>query len=298
MGRFQAMESMRKDQLESLITERYPSLPPKLRIAARYVLDAPADVAMQSMRSVAASAGLQPASMLRFARELGFENYETFRAIYIDWLSAHDSTFVNRAESLRSRAGGDGAERLFAEMFDTEVLSLDRTLGAANRDAFAAAQKALSAARRVYILGVRSLFPAAYYLDYAFRLFTDRSVLLTGVGGAAADELRHITPQDALVAFSFAPYASITVDAARFAVERGAQTIAVTDSAVSPIASGAKVVLLAPNASPALIPSILPALAVAQALANLMVTAGGSETLEAIGESEAQLQRFNVYSHR
>jgi DNA-binding MurR/RpiR family transcriptional regulator len=289
---------MTKQDVEKLISERYQSLPPKLKLAARHVLDSPKDIAIQSMRSVAADAKLQPAAMLRLARELGFDSYEGFRALYVSWLSSSETTFVARAKSLRKRRVGDGQEKLIADMYDTEVVSLDRTLGAANAAAFEAAKKILTAARRFYVMGLRSLFPAAYYLDYACRLFSDKSVLVTGVGGAVADELRRASPKDALVVFSFAPYARLTVDAVHYAAERHVKIIAITDSVVSPVVNGASVVLLAPNAGPGLVPSILPAMAAAQALASLMVTAGGAATLGEIARSDAQLHRLHAYTDR
>lgn len=289
---------MTKEEVEKLISERYQSLPPKLKVAARHVLDAPKDIAIQSMRSVAADAKLQPATMLRFARELGFDGYEGFRALYVSWLSSSEMTFVARAKTLRKRRVSDGQEKLLSEMYEMDVVSLDRTLGAANSAAFEAAKKLLVAARRFYVLGLRSLFPAAYYLDYACRLFSDKSVLVTGVGGAIADELRRAAAKDVLVVFSFDPYARLTVEAVRYAAERKVKIVAVTDSIVSPIAEAASVVLLAPNAGPALVPSILPAMAVAQALANLMVTAGGAATLGEIARSDAQLQRLHAYADR
>ena len=183
---------MTKEELEKLISERYRSLPPKLKLAARHVLDSPKDIAIQSMRSVAADAKLQPAAMLRLARELGFDTYEGFRALSVSWLSSSEMTYVARAKSLRKRRLCDGQERLLADMYDTEVVSLDRTLGAANAAAFDAAKKVLTAARRFYVLGLRSLFPAAYYLDYACRLFSDESVLVAGVGGAVADSAARV----------------------------------------------------------------------------------------------------------
>jgi DNA-binding MurR/RpiR family transcriptional regulator len=289
---------MTKEEVEKLISERYQSLPPKLKVAARHVLDAPKDIAIQSMRSVAADAKLQPAAMLRLARELGFDSYESFRALYVNWLSSSDMTFVARAKSLRKRQVNDGQEKLLADMYDTEAVSLDRTLGAANAAAFEAAKKIMVASRRFYVLGLRSLFPAAYYLDYACRLFSDKSVLLAGVGGAVTDELRRASTKDALIAFSFEPYARLTVDAVHYAAERHVKIVAVTDSVVSPIVEGASVVLLAPNAGPALTPSILPAMAVAQALASLMVTAGGTATLDEIARSDAQLHRIHAYADR
>jgi DNA-binding MurR/RpiR family transcriptional regulator len=289
---------MTKEEVEKLISERYRSLPPKLKVAARHVLDAPKDIAIQSMRSVAADAKLQPAAMLRLARELGFDSYASFRALYVDWLSSRETTFVVRARSLRKRRVNDGQEKLLADMYETEVVSLDRTLGAANAAAFEAAKKVLIAARRFYVLGLRSLFPAAYYLDYACRLFSDKSVLVAGVGGVVADELRRACSKDALIAFSFKPYARLTVDAVRYAAQRHVKIVAVTDSVVSPIIEGAHVVLLAPNAGPALVPSILPAMGVAQALASLLVTAGGTATLGETARSDAQLHQIQAYIDR
>ncbi len=287
---------MTKEALEKLISERYPSLPPKLRTAARYVLDAPKDVAIHSMRAVAANANLQPAAMLRLARELGFGSYESLRAVYVAWLSSNERTFVGRARSLRQRGVNDSQGKLFAEMYDKEVGSLDQILGTTNAAGFESAQAILLGARRFYVLGMRSLFPAAYYLDYACRLFTDKSVLMAGTGGTIADEFRRATDKDALVVFSFEPYARMTVDAVEYAKDRHVKVVAITDTAVSPVAAGASVVLLAANHGHSLFPWILPAMSVAHALASLVIAAGGAATLEEIARSDAQLKRLRVYT--
>lgn len=287
---------MTKEEAERLITERYPSLPPKLKIAARYVLDAPKEVAIHSMRTVAGHAKLQPAAMLRLARELGFDSYESFRALYVDWLSAGDGTYVARATSLRQKRTERGTAKLLSDIYDIEVGSLDRTLGAANAAAFETAAKLLLTSRRIYILGLRSLYPAAYYLDYTCRLFTDKTVLISGAGGTIADELRRATRQDAIVAFSFEQYAQLTVDIVRYAAERRVRIVAITDSVVSPIAEHASVLLLAANAGASLFPSNIPAMVVAHALASLMIAAGGAATVREIGKSETQLERLRVYS--
>jgi DNA-binding MurR/RpiR family transcriptional regulator len=284
-----------KEDVEKLIAERFATLPPKLKIAARRVLDAPKDVAIHSMRSVAAAAQVQPAAMLRLARELGFDNYESFRALYVSWLSSNESSFAARAKSLRKR-GAQGHDKWFAQMYDAEVASLDQTLGHGNAAAFEGAKKILLGARRFYVLGVRSLFPAAYYFDYACRLFSDKSVLVTDVGGTLADQLRHATDRDALVAFSFEPYARLTVEAVHYAAERRVKVIAITDSVVSPIAKGASIVLKTPSTGPTLFPWIIPAMTVAHALASLMIAAGGATTLAEIAKSDEQLKRLRAYA--
>src|SRR3984893_15529146 len=83
-----------KEEVEKLISESYQSLPPKLKVAAPHVPAATKGIAIKSMRSVAADAKLPPATMLRFARELGFDSYESFRALYVSRLSSSALPFV------------------------------------------------------------------------------------------------------------------------------------------------------------------------------------------------------------
>jgi len=54
------------------ILERFSSLSPKLQAAARYVVDHPNEVVIQSMRNLAEVAGTKPATLVRLAQQIGF----------------------------------------------------------------------------------------------------------------------------------------------------------------------------------------------------------------------------------
>ena len=61
------------------ITEHYPMLSPKLQQAAQHVLRRPDDVALMSMRGLAAEAGVHPSTMIRLAHAFGFPGHGDFR---------------------------------------------------------------------------------------------------------------------------------------------------------------------------------------------------------------------------
>jgi DNA-binding MurR/RpiR family transcriptional regulator len=286
---------MRKEQLEALMTDRFASMPPKIRLAARYVLDAPKEIALQSMRSVAGNAGLQPASMLRLARDLGFENYEAFKAVYIEWMTGQDTSLVSRTIQLRDRSKHDGAGKSLSDFLHTELVNLDRTLDSENEPSWIRAQQALAKAENIYVLGLRSLFSAAYYLHYVLSSFRKGVTLVSGTGGTVADELRRINGNDVLVCFTSSPYTLISVQATALAAERGAKLIAISDSTVSPVAAKADITILAPNGNLAVFPSIVPHIAVAHTLAQLMARGGGEDVLAEVSNSETQMKRFGVY---
>jgi DNA-binding MurR/RpiR family transcriptional regulator len=70
-----------------------------------------------------------------------------------------------------------------------------------------------------------------------------RTVLVDGVGGLIAQQLGAIGPKDLLLAISYSPYAEETIGAVQSAVAAGAKVLAISDSAVSPIAKVATQVL-------------------------------------------------------
>ncbi len=118
---------------------------------------------------------------------------------------------------------------------------------------------------------------------------------LLGFAGTFADDLRRAGPNDALLVFSYEPYARDAISALRFARERGLRIVSVTDSVVSPIAAQASALIVAANTTPSLFPSVVPALSIAQALVALLVARGGRASLQEIEKSEAQLREFAVY---
>ena len=286
---------MDKQQLDKLIEESFQTLTPTLQRAARFILDHPKDVALQSMRTVATMAKLQPASMLRLARQLGFGGYEELRDCFRQWLTDRDSMFTQRADALRKRSHGDQNTGLISEMLKAEQGNLEETFSPERYEQILAAHTVLTNARQIYVVGLRSLFPAAYYFSYVCGMFLNNTTLLSGVGGAFADELRRIGPGDALVVFSYHPYAQDALRAVQFSRERKAKVIAITDSTVSPIAGPSDVLIVARNTTPSLFPSVVPALAVSQTLAALLVANGSEDSAQQIANSEAQLKKFSVY---
>ncbi|PLC53254.1 transcriptional regulator [Pollutimonas nitritireducens] len=286
---------MDKRTVDKLIEEHYSSLPPTLQRAARFAIDNPKSIALNSMRAVAAEAGLQPSAMHRLARQLGFDGYEALRSVYRDWLAQGAGTFAQRATVLQQRGTRDKAESLVQELVHSDCGNLQSMLEPTTLDAIRSACDVLASAPHIYVAGLRSLFPAAFYFNYACSMFQHNTTLLSGIAGTFADDLRRAGPDDALLVFSYEPYARDAVSALRFARERGLRIVSITDSVLSPIAAQATALIVAANATPSLFPSVVPALSIAQTLVALLVARGGRASLQEIEKSEAQLREFAVY---
>jgi hypothetical protein len=96
------------------ILERFSSLSPKLQAAARYVVDHPNEVVIQSMRNLAEVAGTKPATLVRLAQQIGFAGWLELKSAFTEDLGLHAQRYGRRAGSLAARGQDAG---FVSEMF-------------------------------------------------------------------------------------------------------------------------------------------------------------------------------------
>lgn len=277
----------------------YPNLSPQLRRAAHYLIERPDEIAFTSMRQLAERADVQPATMVRLAQAIGFDGYETLREPFRDALRQQPTGFGQRARNLLARtgrrSGGRALSQLANEMVASDRENIALSLEAIGADELADAARVLAGARRIYLIGQRSLFPAAFYVHYACSMFRDNLILVDGNGGTFADGLRGVSDEDAMLVFSFEPYSRGTIEAAEYGAKYGATVIAITDSLVSPLAALTQHLLLVGTDTPALFRSVVPAMTISQVLVAQILAQGGQEALSRVTESEHQLESFGAY---
>jgi len=291
------MSSTPHIELIAKLEEQFETLTPQTKKAARYVIDQPADVAFYSMREVAKRAGVPPGTLLRLSSALGLESYNSFREVYRNGMldSQSGSSFTGKARDLQRAKRSSSSATLLNEVLEIELDNLKKTFAANDPATVERAVKLLERGERVFVLGQRSCFPAAYFFNYVFRFLRSTSHLVDGQGGAFVDDLRAIGPGDTLLAISIEPYTAEVVGATEFARAQGANVVVITDSRVSPLRKSATELLLTSNRSASFFHSILSPLAVIQALIALMAARGGEKTLASIAHAEEQLEWFNVY---
>ena len=104
-----------------------------------------------------------------------------------------------------------------------------------NPDELDRAVDMLAKAETIYLIGLRRSFPITSYMAYAFGKLGVRSILVDAVGGLAAEQLTFATPEDAVLAICFTPYARRRWRSSQSAAARGVPVVAITDSPFSPL---------------------------------------------------------------
>ena len=115
------MQSEPVDTSEILdrVISAYDGLSPQLQKAAQYVVDNPNEVGVNSMRQLAGLAGVQPNTLERMSKSLGFGSYEDFRAPFREVLRRGIDSFPDRVRWLQHIGQGGSHGRLYSELAAT-----------------------------------------------------------------------------------------------------------------------------------------------------------------------------------
>ncbi len=230
------------------IDAHLPALTPAERRVAAVVADDPEAVAFGTVADVARRAGASGATVVRLATKLGFDGFVELQASVREELARR---LRPASERIRHPAPGD----VLGTALAVEMANVAETLDGIDRASFDAAVELLSGAPfrprgpssgrsrpagagRVLVLsgdassGIAKLFAA------------ELSMLRPGVVPVGGSEVRvarllaDVGPADVVVVIDLARYDRAVLEAAGRAVDRGAALIALTDSALSPLATG------------------------------------------------------------
>jgi DNA-binding MurR/RpiR family transcriptional regulator len=237
---------------------------PGQRRLAAFILRNPIRVAALSIEELARATEVSAPTISRFARETGLGGFADLRGSVAQAVQ----TLLDPVAKLKLQLDktGDAARgRDMLQAIQMRVQQLDVGLIAAQAEAFA---RDIATARSVHVMGFGLSAHLAALLVLGLQPFCPNVSGVVEFGGTevAAGKLMGIGPGDILIAITFPRYASDVVSLARYAGDRGARVIAITDSPASPLAALADVTLLAPSDHPTLSSSMVAAVAIVETL--------------------------------
>ena len=202
------------------------------RRIASYILENYDKAAFMTASKLGSLVGVSESTVVRFAAELGFPGYPAMQKALQEMIRSR-LTSVQRIKASSGRFSGPD---LIASVLQADMEKIRQAVEEVSRSDFALAVDELMSARHIYILGLRSSSFLAGYLNFYFHLIFDNVTLVSSGGtGDVLERIFRIGPEDVLVGICFPRYSNATVKGVRFAVDRGARIIAVTDGPSSPL---------------------------------------------------------------
>ena len=256
--------------------------PTQRRIAHSLVQHAP-NAAFLSAAEVADLAGVSQPSVTRFAMALGYAGYPALR---------------RELRALSAAPARDGAGNEMQRAVRGEAEHLERLAQQlADHTAVTAAADLLAGSRPLPVLGLRAAAPLAAYFGYfAAKVHPDVRVLDTG-GTQLLDRLDQARAAGAraMLAVVLPRYPRETLETIREARRAGLAVVALTDSAVSPAAECADVVLPAAVGTRLVFDLHTGPMAMAMVLLQAMCDAAPEPVQRRLEEFEATAARRHIF---
>lgn len=227
------------DDLRQAIIERSAGLSKRLQQVAKYVLDHPNDLALETLAVVAERCGGQSSTFVRFAKAFGFDGASQMQRLFRDEMLSQSSIvgYNDRIRQFNLCQTDDNINdplHLFDEFTRGSLLALENIRADIDQSALIEAVRMIDKAKTIYTIGFRRAFPVVVYLTYALQKAGKRCVLMDGTGGLFVDQVASITSDDLLIATSYYPYSAETLDIVSRASEQTKNIMAITDSQLCP----------------------------------------------------------------
>ncbi len=232
------------DELIREISGQYDDLSPRLKQIARFVLDHPNEVALDTIATVALHSKVQPSSLIRFAKALGYSGYSEMQRVFRDRLVATKPSYSQRIRELKDTQDNQDFDdpRIVLEHFvAAHNEALKHLLAEVSTESLQEAVRLLRSAEHIHLLAMRRAFPVACYLFYALNNLDRRAFLIDNVGGMLSEQASWIGDKDVLVAISYQDYSPEVLAVAERMHGRGVSVIAITDELLSPLVQLASV---------------------------------------------------------
>ena len=233
------------------------------RKIASFILESYDKAAFMTASRLGKRVGVSESTVVRFAFELGYDGYPDMQRS-LQKMIRNRLTTVQRIEVTNDRLGD---QDLLSMVLQSDIEKIRQTLEELDRDSFEQTVDAIVSARKIYIIGVRSSASIASFLHFYFNLIFENVVLVSAnTASETFESLLRVGEGDVVIGISFPRYSSRTVQAMSFARDRGAATVAITDSESSPLIPISRYALMARSDMASFVDSLVAPLSLVNAL--------------------------------
>lgn len=283
------------DRILGRLAGELDRLTPEARKAATYVLENPRDVGVSTVREIAGAAQVKPNTLVRMARQIGFEGYEDFREPFRDAIRQGAADFPDRARWLQEtrKAGDLGA--LYADLVQSALRNIEETFAGISAGTLKTTAEAIWESRNVYTLGVGVNSSNARNFTYLASTGMVQFHAIPRPGSTPVDDLAWADGRDVLIAITCKPYRAEVVEAMHIAREQGLTIVGISDSPASPIIRGADHGFVVAADTSQFFPSSVSTIALLETLLSFVIAVASDEIVARVETFHKRRHQLGIY---
>ncbi|KIC41881.1 silent information regulator protein Sir2 [Ruegeria sp. ANG-R] len=277
------------------LADELSELTPEARKAATYVLENPRDVGVSTVREIAEAANVKPNTIVRMARQVGFEGYEDFRVPFREAIRRGQADFPDRARWLQDIRKSGNMGGLYADMVQDALRNVEETFANISSEQLKAAAEDIWNSRNVFVLGVGVNNSNARNFVYLASTGMVQFHAIPRPGSNPIDDLAWADKRDVLIAMTCKPYRNEVVEAVQVAREQGLTVVGLSDSPASPILRNADHGFVISADTPQFFPSSVSTVALLETLLSFVIAVASDEIVERVETFHKRRHQLGLY---
>lgn len=282
--------------MNSNIIDKIASLKPTFskgqKKIADFIIERYDKAAFMTASKLASEVGVSESTVVRFAFGLGFDGYPKFQYVLREFIK-NKLTSVQRIEITSSKFQ---EKDILKTVLTSDIEKLRQTLETIDAEDFISCVDTVMNAKRVYIMGARSCYSIATFLGFYLNLILPSvKTITTNSASETFEQIFDIGEKDTLIAISYPRYSKRTLNAVKYASDKKASIIAITDTEVSPIVRYADHSLLARSDMSNFVDSLVAPLSIINALIVTLVMRNSEKVSQNFHALENIWDEYRVY---
>lgn len=274
------------------IDEHYASFSKGQKRIASAILNNYEKTAYMTAAKLGAFCEVSESTVVRFAVQIGYTGYPEMQQAIRELLRVKLTSSQRIAVTNEHLEDGD----ILTNVLTADIAKIKYTLENTDRAVFEEAVASLLSAERIYTFGSRSSAVLSQFLSYNLELILDNVKRVDFSASAEVfEKLFAIGERDVLFVSSFPRYSKTAIDVARYAHDRRATVIALTDASVSPLATYADILLTAQSDMASFADSLTAPLSIINALLAKIAKAREAEITARFDKLERLWEEYDVY---
>lgn len=223
------------------MAEKIPNMSKAQEKIAKYILAHPNSTPFLTVEKLAKLSGVSIATVTRFVIFLGYKGYPEFLKHTQESMQQQ----VSKAKRIRIDSDlSDSEERDIYNIFEDDVNNIKLTMEDLNIYELRKSVNLLLNAKRIYIVARRSSAVLGMFLKYYLDLMFNNVNLIEHIE-QIPKQISGVNNEDVIIGITFEKYARSTVEIFTHLKRKGATTISITDSMLSPLVPYSDITLTA-----------------------------------------------------
>lgn len=220
------------NDLLNRIKDNYIKLSKGQKRIADYILENYNKVAFMTASSLGGIVGVSESTVVRFANALGYDGYPKLQK----GLQESIKTKLTTVQRFELSKDIEVDENYIRKIMSYDMDNIRKTMDVLEEESVQKIGDVIHSARKVFVFGMRSSSVLSNYLGYYLNFIRDDvHIISIGVHDVLDYLVNNLNEDDVLITISFPRYSKRTFEIVKFAKDRGAKLVGITDSELSPL---------------------------------------------------------------